>query len=172
MVHWGQLFRPTAAIPDLIIRGTVVYLTLYVMLRVVLKRESGSTGVTDLLVIVLLADAAQNAMSGSYTSVTDGVVLVGTIIFWSWLLNLVAFASPKAARIIRPRPLLLVRNGRLLPRAMRRELLTEDELMATLREQGVKRLEDVAAVYMEADGRLSVTTRTAKRLSPPSRAAP
>ncbi|MEN3306844.1 MAG: hypothetical protein V7603_3046, partial [Micromonosporaceae bacterium] len=94
MVHWGQLFRPTAAIPDLIIRGTVVYLTLYVMLRVVLKRESGSTGVTDLLVIVLLADAAQNAMSGSYTSVTDGVVLVGTIIFWSWLLNLVAFASP------------------------------------------------------------------------------
>jgi uncharacterized membrane protein YcaP (DUF421 family) len=172
VVHWGQLFRPTAAIPDLIIRGTVVYLTLYVMLRVVLKRESGSTGVTDLLVIVLLADAAQNAMSGSYTSVTDGVVLVGTIIFWSWLLNLVAFASPKAARIIRPRPLLLVRNGRLLPQAMRRELLTEDELMATLREQGVKRLEDVAAVYMEADGRLSVTTRTAKRLSPPSRAAP
>jgi uncharacterized membrane protein YcaP (DUF421 family) len=172
VVHWGQLFRPTEAVPELIIRGSVVYLTLYLMLRVVLKRESGSTGVTDLLVIVLLADAAQNAMSGSYTSITDGVLLVGTIIFWSWLLNLIAFASPRAARIIRPRPLLLVRNGRLMHANMRRELLTSDELLAKLREQGVKRLEEVAAVYMEADGRLSVTTRTAKRTAPPSRAAP
>src|SRR5262245_44937203 len=143
----------------MIFRGTVVYLALYLMLRVVLKRESGSTGVTDLLVIVLLADAAQNAMSGGYTSVTDGIVLVVTIIFWSWFLNLIAFMSPRAARVIRPRPLLLVRNGQVLHRNMRRELLTEDELMANLREQGVRRLEDVAAVHMEADGRLSVTTR-------------
>jgi uncharacterized membrane protein YcaP (DUF421 family) len=171
VVHWGQLFRPTAAVPELVIRGTVVYLTLYFMLRVVLKRESGSTGVTDLLVIVLLADAAQNAMSGGYTSITDGVVLVATIIGWSWLLNLIAYVSPRTARIIRPKPLLLVRNGRTLPQNMRRELLTDDELMANLREQGVKRLEDVAAVYMEADGRLSVTTRTAKRTSPPGRPA-
>jgi uncharacterized membrane protein YcaP (DUF421 family) len=172
VVHWGELFRPTGAVPELMIRGTVVYLTLYTMLRVVLKRESGSTGVTDLLVIVLLADAAQNAMSGGYMSVTDGVVLVGTIIFWSWLLNLIAYASPRAARIIRPRPLLLVRNGRLLPQNMRRELVTRDELMANLREQGVKRLEDVAAVYMEADGRLSVTTRQARRSTPASRVNP
>ncbi len=163
MVDWGHIFRPTAAVPELIVRGTVVYLALYLMLRVVLKRESGSTGVTDLLVIVLLADAAQNAMSGSYTSVTDGLVLVATIIFWSWLLNLIAFISPWAARIIRPRPLLLVRNGQVMRHAMRRELVTEDELMANLREQGVNRLEDVAAVYMEADGRLSVTTRGRRR---------
>jgi uncharacterized membrane protein YcaP (DUF421 family) len=159
VVHWGQLFRPTTEVPELIIRGTVVYLALYLMLRVVLKRESGMTGVTDLLVIVLLADAAQNGMSGGYMSITDGIVLVGTIIFWAWLLNFIAFVSPRAARVIRPRPLLLVRNGRVLARNMRRELLTDDELMANLREQGVKRLEDVAAVYMESDGRLSVTTR-------------
>lgn len=173
VVHWDVVFRPTAAVPELIVRGTVVYLALYCMLRVVLKRESGSTGVTDLLVIVLLADSAQNAMSGGYTSIVDGLVLVATIIFWSWVLNLVAYISPRAARVIRPRPLLLVRNGEVLFRNMRRELVTEDELMANLREQGVNRLEDVAAVHMEADGRLSVTTRgSIRRNTSPPRTTP
>jgi uncharacterized membrane protein YcaP (DUF421 family) len=172
VVHWASLFRPTGQVPELIIRGTVVYLALYFMLRVVLKRESGSTGVTDLLVIVLLADAAQNAMSGGYTNIADGIILVGTIIFWSWMLNLIAYLSPRAARIIRPRPLLLVRNGQVLSRNMRRELLTDDELMANLREQGVRRLDEVAAVYMEADGRLSVTTRGRPKRSGPGKRVP
>jgi uncharacterized membrane protein YcaP (DUF421 family) len=168
-VHWTYLFRPTQPPLEMIFRGSVVYLSLFLMLRVVLKRESGSTGVTDLLVIVLLADAAQNAMSGNYNSITDGLILVATILGWSWLLNLFAYASPRAARVIRPRPLLLVRNGRILHHNMRRELVTEDELMAHLRLQGVAGLDNVTSVYMEADGRMSVTTRSPAPHRPPER---
>lgn len=168
-MHWSQLFRPTQPPLEMIFRGSVVYLALFLMLRVVLKRESGSTGVTDLLVIVLLADAAQNAMSGNYNSITDGLILVATILGWSWLLNFFAYVSPKAARVIRPRPLLLVRNGRILPENMRRELLTEEELMSHLRLQGVEDLANVTSVYMEADGRMSVTTHSAVHHQPPER---
>ncbi|HEX6500580.1 MAG TPA: YetF domain-containing protein [Micromonosporaceae bacterium] len=144
---------------EMIIRGSVVYLSLYLLLRVVLKRESGTTGVTDLLVIVLLADAAQNAMAGDYTSIGDGLILVATIIAWSFLLNFIAFHFPRAGRFIRPRPLPLVKDGRVIPRHMRRELITREELMSQLRQQGVADLSRVKLVYMEPDGQFSVVTR-------------
>jgi uncharacterized membrane protein YcaP (DUF421 family) len=145
---------------EIIVRGTVIYLALFALLRFLLKRESGTTGVTDLLVVVLIADAAQNAMAGQYTNITDGVLLVAVIIGWSFLLDFIAYHVPAAARIIRPQPLLLVRDGQMLPRNMRRELLTEDELRSLLREHGVDNLARVREARMESDGQISVTTRS------------
>jgi uncharacterized membrane protein YcaP (DUF421 family) len=69
------------------VRGSTVYLTLFFLLRIVLRRESGGMGITDLLVIVLLADAVQNAMAGDYHSVPDGLLLGATLIFWSFALD-------------------------------------------------------------------------------------
>ncbi|MFC4020824.1 DUF421 domain-containing protein [Micromonospora sp. GCM10011542] len=163
MADWGDLFVPDTPLLEILVRGSVMYLALFALLRVILKRESGTTGVTDLLVIVLLADAAQNGMSGGYTSVTDGVLLVGVIIGWSYLLDAVAYRWQAAARLIRPGSLVLVRDGRILRRNMRRELITNEELHTQLREQGISDLAEVREVRMEADGRFSVTTRTPGR---------
>ncbi|MGK5738053.1 DUF421 domain-containing protein [Micromonospora sp. URMC 103] len=160
MADWGQLFVPSTPLLETIVRGSVMYLTLFGLLRVILKRESGTTGVTDLLVIVLLADAAQNGMSGNYTSITDGVLLVSVIIGWSYLLDAVAYRWPAAARLIRPGSLVLVRDGRMLHRNMRRELITDEELRQQLREQGIDDIGKVREARMESDGQLSVTTRT------------
>jgi uncharacterized membrane protein YcaP (DUF421 family) len=154
---------------EIIVRGTVIYLVLFALLRFLLKRESGTTGVTDLLVVVLIADAAQNAMSGQYTNITDGVLLVAVIIGWSFLLDFIAYHVPAAARIIRPQPLLLVRDGRMLPRNMRRELVTEEELRSLLREQGVDNLARVREARMESDGQISVTTRSGGQHGGPTR---
>lgn len=163
MVDWVQLFSLQTPPLEIIVRGTVMYLALFAMLRVVLKRESGTTGVTDLLVIVLIADAAQNGMAGQYTTITDGVLLVAVIIGWSFVLNVVAYYVPAAARVIRPRPLPLVRDGHILARSLRRELLTEDELRGLLREQGVDNLSRIREARMEADGQVSVTLRSGTR---------
>jgi uncharacterized membrane protein YcaP (DUF421 family) len=159
MVDWAALFSLQTPPLEVVVRGTVMYLALFAMLRVVLKRESGTTGVTDLLVIVLIADAAQNGMAGRYTTITDGVLLVAVIIGWSFVLNFIAYHVPAAARVIRPQPLLLVRDGRILDRNLRRELLTEDELRGLLREQGVDNLARVREARMESDGQISVTLR-------------
>ncbi|MEV4199573.1 DUF421 domain-containing protein [Micromonospora globbae] len=158
MVEWGQVFVPSTPLLETVVRGSVMYLTLFGLLRVILKRESGTTGVTDLLVIVLLADAAQNGMSGNYTSITDGVLLVAVIIGWSYLLDAVAYRWPAAARVIRPSSLVLVRDGRMLHRNMRRELITDEELRQKLREQGVDDIAKVREARMESDGQVSVTT--------------
>ena len=150
---------PDTPVLEIVVRGTVVYLALFVLLRVVLKREAGAMGITDLLVIVLIADAAQNAMADDYTSIVDGLVLVGTLVFWAWALNWLGYRVPAIQRLAHPSPLLLVRDGRPLRRHLAQELITEDELLSQLRLQGVEDIRDVKSAFMEGDGRISVIER-------------
>lgn len=82
-IDWNEMFSLGTPLLEIFIRGSAVYLLLFLILRIVLKRESATLGVTDLLVVVLLADAAQNAMADDYNSITDGILLVMVIIFWS-----------------------------------------------------------------------------------------
>jgi uncharacterized membrane protein YcaP (DUF421 family) len=155
-VDWGSVFRPDIPLLEIIVRGTIVYLSLLILLRLVLKREAGAVGMTDLLVLVLLADASQNAMAGEYRSLPDGIVLVSTIIFWSLAVDWLGFRIPFVGRLVHPPPLPLIKDGRLLRRNMRRELITMEELMSQLRLQGVDDVSSVRQASMEGDGRISV----------------
>lgn len=155
-VDWRELFVPNLSLVELFIRGSIVYLVLFGVLRSLPSRQLGSLAITDLLVVVLFAEAAQNAMARDYTSITEGAVLIGTVIFWSYALNWLGFRFPAIQQFLNPPPLLLVQRGRLQRRNMRRELITEDELMSQLRQQGIESVADVKAAYMEADGTISV----------------
>jgi uncharacterized membrane protein YcaP (DUF421 family) len=155
---WRQILVPETPLPEIVIRGTLTYLALFLLLRVVRKRETGALGVTDLLVVVLIADAAQNAMADDYRSVSDGVLLVAVILGWAWLLDWLAFHVPAVERFVKPPKLPLVQDGRLMLDNMRRELITREELATQLREQGVEDVSGVRAAYMEPDGRVSVLT--------------
>lgn len=77
-IDWAKAFTPTTPL-EIVLRGSLVYLALFILMRFILRREAGTFGITDLLVVVLIADAAQNAMANDYTSITDGILLVGTI---------------------------------------------------------------------------------------------
>jgi hypothetical protein len=89
-----------------------------------LKRQSSNMGVTDLLVVVLMADAAQNAMASDYKSVPDGLVLVSTIVFWSYALDWLSFRFPRFGRFIHLPALELICNGRVNRINLRKELIT------------------------------------------------
>jgi uncharacterized membrane protein YcaP (DUF421 family) len=155
-INWQELFVPSISVLELILRGSLVYLVLFSVLRLLPTRQLGTLGIPDLLVVVLFAEAAQNAMATNYTSITEGAILVGTVIFWSYFLNWLAYHFPPLQRFLNPPPLPLVQNGRMLHRNMRQELITEDELMSQLRQQGVESLAEVKAAYMEADGSISI----------------
>ncbi|HEU0191378.1 MAG TPA: YetF domain-containing protein [Mycobacterium sp.] len=157
-MNWAKAFSFDTPPLEIMVRGTVMYLALYVLLRVVLKRETGITGMTDLLAVVLIADAAQNGMAGTYTSISDGILLVIVIIGWAFLLNWMAHRWRWASRIIKPQPLLMIRNGQLVRRNMRRELITDDQLREHARKQGIKDLMDVTESWMESDGQFSFIT--------------
>lgn len=156
---WRAVFVPTTPLPEILVRGTVMYLALFLLLRVIQKREAGAVSVTDLLVVVLIADAAQNGMAGKSTAVPDGLLLVATILFWSYFLDWLGCHVPAVGRLVHPPPLPLIKDGKLLWRNMRRELVTLDELMSQIREQGVADPAEVAAAYMEGDGHISVIHR-------------
>lgn len=155
-VDWGELFRFTVPVLELVVRGTAIYWFLFFVFRFVVRRDVGAVGIADILILVIVADAAQNAMSGSYTSITDGMVLVATLIGWNVLLNWLSFRFQGFRRFAEPPPLKLVANGRMILRNMRKELITEDELWGKLREQGVESLDQVKEVYIEGDGQISI----------------
>ena len=151
-----SLFSITVNPLELVLRGTVVYWFLFLLFRFVLRRDVGSLGIADVLVLVLIADASQNAMAGGYESITDGCILVATIAAWNYALDWASFHFPRIRKFVEPTPLLLVKKGRLLRRNMRAELITPDELWAKLRQRGVKDLSEVEAAYIESDGEISV----------------
>jgi uncharacterized membrane protein YcaP (DUF421 family) len=155
-VDWARLFLPATPLLETVIRGSVTYLTLFVLLRFVFRRESGAARISMLLLLVLLADAVQNAMADDYTSVTDGLLLVATIMAWDYLLDWAGSRFGFVHGLTHPPPLLLVRRGRLLRANLRREFVTEEELWSGLRQHGVRELREVEAAYLEGDGKLSV----------------
>jgi len=154
-IDWNAVFVPTVSVAEIVLRGTFIYLLLFVVLRV-LRREAGALGISDLLVVVLIADAAQNAMSSEYKSVTEGAVLVGTIVAWDYSLDWLGYRFPALGRLLRPAPLPLVKDGRALRQNLRKEMISLDELMSQLREQGVESLSEVRRCYLEGDGQVSV----------------
>lgn len=155
-LHLKSIFMPDVPFWEIILRGTIVYLGLFTLIRVVLKREAGTVGIADLLMIVLIADAAQNAMAAEYHSITMGLVLVATLVFWNYTLDWLEYNFRWFRRLIEPAPLLLVKEGYMLKRNMRQELITEEELLSELRKQGVDDLHKVKAARIEQDGRISV----------------
>lgn len=159
---WQDIFVLSEPVGETILRGTLMYLILFALLRLFQKRIAGTMGITDLLMMVLVADASQNALAGDYKSIPDGVLLVTTIIFWDYALDWLGYRFPRFRRFVHPSPLPLVKDGRMLRQNMRRELMTEDELMSQLREQGVDDISKVKEARMEGDGRVSVIERGGK----------
>ncbi len=158
-IDWSSLLEFQAPLLETVLRGSVTYLALFALLRVVLKRQAGSVSISDLLLVVLIADASAGALTTESQGMADSLVLVSTIIFWSYAIDWLGFHFPVMQRLFYPPPLMLVKDGKMLRRNMRQELITVEELMTTLRHQGVERIEDVKVACMEGDGRISVVTK-------------
>ena len=155
-IDWRLLFVPHTPLVELVIRGTVIYFVLLCALRILVRRHVGSMSLMDLLLMVLIADAAQNAMCDEYRSITEGLTVCGTLIGWNFFLDYLAFRFAFIERILEPPPLPIIRFGKLQRRNMRQEFLTVDELLSQLRQQGVHDIKKVKLAYLERDGGVSI----------------
>jgi uncharacterized membrane protein YcaP (DUF421 family) len=155
-IDWSQMFAFTMSPIELFIRGTMTFLFLFCLFRFVVHRDVGGLGISDLLVLVIIADASQNAMAGGYKSIVDGFVLIGTIIGWSMLLNWLSFRFEFMRRFVLPRPLCLVRDGVKLEKNLKREFISDEELDEMLREHEIEDISEVRRAYLEPDGQVTV----------------
>ncbi|GAB3275506.1 DUF421 domain-containing protein [Larkinella harenae] len=154
-INWHDIFVPSTSILEMIVRGTLTYWFIFLYLRF-FRRGTGQLNLSDLLLITMISDAAQNAMAGPYESVTEGLFLVGTLVFWDYMIDWMGFRSVLLKKVAEPEPVLLVKNGILMRQNMKREMITEEELVSILREKGVEHYERVKVCYLEGSGNISV----------------
>lgn len=154
-LDWSEVFTPEVPLVELVARGTALYFGLLILVRIMPRRTGGEVATMDLILVLLIAEAAAHAL-GDYTSVGDGLVMIITLMVWNWLMNDLSYRVPLIERLISAPPIEVIRNGKLLRRNMRREYLTEEELMGHLRLEGIDAIANVRSARIEGDGRISV----------------
>lgn len=145
-----------AVVLNILLRTLIVYLAILVGLRLAGKREIGQMTVFDLVVLLLISNAVQNAMVGPDTSLPGGIIAAVTLLLVNAGVALLRLRWPRLRRWVEGSPTLLVLHGQTIPGHLRREGVDEDSLLAALREHGVAQIEDVEMAVLEIDGTISV----------------
>ena len=141
---------------DIVVRTATVYLVLLVLLRITGKRQVGQLTPFDLLLLLLLANAVQNAMTGTDTSVPGGLIAAGTLFVVNMVVAWVTRRSRGAANLVEGTPTLLIRHGEILKQNLNSEGITQEDLIRALREHGLEQVNMVRAAILEVDGTISV----------------
>jgi uncharacterized membrane protein YcaP (DUF421 family) len=155
----SDLFVPGVSLAEKIVRPILVYLFLIVILRVGGRRELAQMNAFDLVVLLMLANAVQNAIIGDDNSLVGGIVGGTTLVLLNLVVNWYLYRHPTVERRVEGEPTLLVKDGRLLHDNLRHELITEEELRAVIHRQGVDRFEACAEVILETSGTITVLER-------------
>lgn len=164
MSHWlAEVFSHPDPRGALIIAGktAVIYLFLVAGLRLVGKRQLGQMNIYDLVLIIVLANAVQNAMVGDDNTLAGGLVAAAVLLLLNRLFTLAMQRSTPLERFLVGEPLLIVNDGNLIPERMRREGITREQVMAALREHGLDRLDQAHMCVLELDGTISVVPHDA-----------
>lgn len=141
---------------EIALRTTIVYIVMLIGIRLTGKREVGQMTPFDLILILLIANAVQNAMVGPDVSLTGGLMSAVTLLVLNALVTRVAWSHKKIRRWVEGTPTLLIHNGRVLKDHLDKERLTLDDLHQALREHGVASVADVKVAVLEVDGTVSV----------------
>lgn len=153
------MFDNSVSILEIIARTAIVYGAILIGLRLGGKREIGQMTAFDLVVILLIANAVQNAMVGSDVSVTGGLVAAAVLLVLNFALGVARERIPLLRRAVQGEPTLLVSHGEFLESHLRREGIDDDLVMMAIREHGIGELKDVEMAVLETDGSISIVPR-------------
>ena len=150
------LFHIDAGLLVIILRTAIVYLAIMIGLRLTGKRQLGQLNLFDFVLILTISNAVQNAMVGSDSSVTGGLMAAATLFLLNGVFSYFRQRSRRFRKALEGTPTLLVVHGKEIPEHMQKEGIDHDELVAALREHGVDRVSDARIVVLELDGTISV----------------
>ena len=149
-----------SSLPEIVLRTAIVYLFLVVVLRLSGKREVGQLSILELIVILVISDAVQNSMVGDNTTLWGGLVAVLTLVGIDKGISLLTDRSKRIRQALEGEPRLLVRDGRLMERALREENVDADDVRTAVRAHGLANIDDVRMAVLETDGSISVIPKT------------
>jgi uncharacterized membrane protein YcaP (DUF421 family) len=145
-----------------VLRAAVGYAFLLIAFRVLGRRELGRLTNFDLVVVLVVANVMQNAMIGADASVTGGLIGAATVLGLNSLVAGAVYVSRRVERFVDGDPVIIVADGQLLRSKLRRELITENEVLAAARQAGVQELADVRLAILESTGEISIFTVDSK----------
>ena len=148
---------------ELIVRSITIYAAMVVVLRIFGKREIGQFTLFDLVLVLLVANAVQPAMTGLDTSLGGGVLIILTLVLTNRALAQARRRLPFLRGVLASPPTIIARDGAWLPEAVEHEELDSEDLDSSLREHGISSVEEVALAVLEPDGSISVVPRDRQR---------
>jgi len=146
---------------ELIVRSIIVYAFLIVLLRITGKRQVGQLAPFDLVLLLVLSNAVQNAMNGGDNSVIGGIISATTLIALNFFVGWLTYRNKRLEILIEGQPEVLIHNGKLFEKVMARAQLTHHELNAALRQAGCLTVAEVHCAILENNGTITVTQRVA-----------
>jgi uncharacterized membrane protein YcaP (DUF421 family) len=153
------MFVPSVAVGELILRAAIIYVFVFVLLRMLGKKHVGEMAPFDLVILLILSEAVQNALVADEKSVTGGLVVAGTLFGISQLIGYVTWKSKRAERFLDGAPRVLVRHGTIDRAAMAEEKITHAELIEALRQEGCTTFTKVRYAILENDGAITIGLR-------------
>lgn len=150
------MFEPRTSLLEIVLRVLLIYLFLLVAMRLFGRKEMGRWTPMEFLGMLLLARTVGPALTGGDSSLTVAAVAALTLLGVTFLFDYLVHRSRRLEKLIEGEPELLIENGRVLEKAMKRELLTEQQLLAALRREKIESPEEVSRAYIESDGRITV----------------
>jgi uncharacterized membrane protein YcaP (DUF421 family) len=140
---------------DLVARAVIVFFVIFLITRVVGRRELSTMEPFDLILLVVTGDLVQQGVTQSDYSLTGAVTVIATIALLTVLLSYLSFKVPRLRPVIDGEPLVLVQDGSVIERNLRRERITRDELLAEARQQQIASLDEVRFAVLETSGAIS-----------------
>ena len=141
---------------EIILRSAIIYVVVLIGLRLTGKREVGQMTPFDLVLLLLIANAVQNAMTGPDTSVTGGIIAAATLLVMNTVVTRIVQNNRKIRRVVEGSPTLLIHHGKVLTENLQKERISPESLRQALREHGVSDDADVSLAVLEIDGSISV----------------
>ncbi len=140
---------------DIVARATVMFVVLYVLLRIMGKREIGQLTPFELVVMIVLGDLIQQGVTHNDFSLTGAILAISTFAFLAIMMSWITYLFPKAEKLLDGEPRVIVRDGQLLKENLRRDRITQSEVESEMRLAGIARMTDVAWAILEPQGKIS-----------------
>ena len=144
---------------EFVLRGIIIYVFLTVLLRLTGSRQMGHIGSLDMILLLVLSNTVQNAMNGGDNSIPGGLICAITVVGVNYFVAWLTFRFQWLGRLIEGRAIVLIRDGKIVEHERRRAMITREEIMAALRENDCKGLEDVRYATLENTGEITIVTR-------------
>ncbi len=140
---------------DIVLRASVTFAALYLLLRLLGKREIGQLTPFELVVIVVMGDLVQQGVTHNDFSLTGSILAIATFAFWALVMSWATYLSPRLETLLDGRPQVVIRDGELITANLRRDRITRGEVEAEMRLAGIAHMKDVAWAILETQGKIS-----------------